>query len=322
MRASLTVLGCALLAGCRIALPPTAIDLPQGAERSAPTTQTTDRDLQAATQATQPDPTSPARPSATSTAAESTELGPTEAPGELLFTRYPGLIDDDEVPLIVYLPPGYAWRPGPFPAVYLLHGIGYDENQWVDLGLPQLLDDQIGRGAWEPMLLVMPLAPERLFRRTDGGPGSYEDELVNGLKPYIERNFRGDPARSALAGISRGGVWALEIAFRNPAAFTGVAALSPALNVNRPRQTYDPFWIVTQESNYPSAIYLDAGLREPRIVEVVQHFSGLLDQLGVPHRLNLGDGGHNQDYWSEVAPAALTALVRGFQPAQLAPPVP
>lgn len=310
MRPYLALLGCALLAGCEARQPPSAVRIPTASAPALPS---------APTAATFAAASSTPSPTAADVVAPPSP-GPTGTPlsGELLYTRYPGLLVDQEVPLIIYLPPGYQWTPGMFPAIYLIHGIGYDQSQWVDLELPALLDARINSGAWEPVLLVMPYAPENLFRRTDGGPASYEDEVLHGLMPYVQRNFRADPEQSALAGISRGGVWALEIGLRNPASFVGVAALSPALNVNRPREQFDPFQIAAEQTEFPSVIYLDAGAREPGIRDAVQQFSQLLDELGVSYELNLGSGGHTQNYWSTVAPQALTALIKGFQ----APPPP
>lgn len=213
---------------------------------------------------------------------------------------------------MVYLPPGYHWGSELLPTIYLLHGIGYDEQQWVELGVQQIADQQLQSGDWEPLLLVMPLMPDPLLSSSDGGPDSYEAEFIDGLVPYVERNFRADPDRGALAGISRGGVWALEIALRYPNAFQGVAAMSPALHMNFPRPQYDPSVIASGAVSFPGVIYLNAGDGEPRTLAAVEDFSLLLRERGVQHVLHLGQGGHEQGYWASVAPRALAALVAGL----------
>lgn len=310
MRSGPTLLICSLLAGCALSGRLGASDQRAWAPSSGATAPTApaNRPAESGSQ--------PAADEATPTApAVGSQVGPTPtgSPGELVFTRYPGLLLDGELPLVVYLPPGYEWTAGRFPAIYLLHGIGYDEQQWVELVPPARVNGKIASGAWEPLLLIMPLIPDPLLSSTDGGPDSYEVEFLDRLVPYVERNFRADPRRSALAGISRGGVWALEVALRHPDSFTGVAALSPALHMNFPRPQYDPSAIVSQAVQFPAVIYLDAGDREPRTRTAVQEFSGLLNELGVEHTLHLGQGGHDQVYWSSVALGALEALVQGFR---------
>ena len=43
-----------------------------------------------------------------------------------------------------------------YPVLYLLHGIGGDENAWSELGrATQILDNLIAEGKAEPMIVVM-----------------------------------------------------------------------------------------------------------------------------------------------------------------------
>lgn len=302
MRSLYALLACALLVGCAGA--------PTGAANStaAPSTPSP-----APSPSDSAGSASTADPEAATIRLTNTSV-PTSAwpAGTLLHSRYPGRLVEGEQPLVIYLPPGYDRTADPLPAVYLLHGIGYDEQQWVELGLHQQLEQHLSRGEWQPLILVMPLMPDPLFSSTDGGPDSYEAEFLNGLIPYVERNFRADPQRRALAGISRGGVWALEIALQHPDEFAGVAALSPALHMNFPRPRYDPSVIATEAIRFPPVIYLAAGDGEPRTLTAVLEFSALLVELGVEHTLQLGEGGHDQEYWRQAAPAALAALAAGL----------
>ena len=57
----------------------------------------------------------------------------------------------------VYLPEGYAAATAPYPVVYLLHGAGGDEWDWLRHGnLVATLDGLITRGALRPSVVVMP----------------------------------------------------------------------------------------------------------------------------------------------------------------------
>ncbi|WP_261387612.1 alpha/beta hydrolase [Chitinophaga pinensis] len=43
---------------------------------------------------------------------------------------------------LVYTPPGYS-RKGKYPVLYLLHGIGGDEKEWLNGGAPQVILDNL-----------------------------------------------------------------------------------------------------------------------------------------------------------------------------------
>ena len=119
---------------------------------------------------------------------------------------------------MIYLPPCYGSGVNDYPALYLLHGYPFDEKQWIDLGTIEIVDGMIQAGMRSPFFVVMARQPEPLFRSTDGGPGSYEQEFLEGLVPAIEGDYEVHPGPTGrvVAGLSRGGVWALEIGLRNP----------------------------------------------------------------------------------------------------------
>ena len=57
----------------------------------------------------------------------------------------------------VYLPPGYS-TDKKYPVLYLLHGIGGNETEWIRFAHPDvLLDNLIADGKAKPMVVVMPL---------------------------------------------------------------------------------------------------------------------------------------------------------------------
>jgi len=177
-----------------------------------------------------------------------------------------------------------------------------------------LADQKIGSDIWPPFLIVMPRLPEPLFTSSDGGPGSYEEEFLEGLMPHIDRVYRTLDSREtrAIAGISRGGVWALEIAFRNPDLIDAVAALSPALHVNYARPPYDPFVIVDEGGQLPGRIFLSAGDQEPSFLVKIEELSEALEERGVTHSFVLGSGGHDAEAWKAVMEQALNFLVMGW----------
>jgi len=59
--------------------------------------------------------------------------------------------------ITIYTPPGYEKSTVSYPVLYLLHGMGGDEEAWMTLGrAAQILDNLIAAGKSEPMIVVMP----------------------------------------------------------------------------------------------------------------------------------------------------------------------
>lgn len=238
----------------------------------------------------------------------------TETVGTVETEGYPGFVLPEQIPFRIYLPPCYHLGERRYPVLYLLHGFPYDESHWVELGVIELVDEKVESDTWPPFLIVMPRQPEPLFTSSDGGPGSYEEEFVEGLIPHIDQTYRTLPSQEtrAIAGISRGGVWALEITFRYPDLIDVVAALSPALNVNYARPPYDPFVIVNSGARLPGRIFLSAGEQEASFLEQVEKLSLALDERGVTHSFVVGSGGHDSEGWKAMMDEALDFIVMGW----------
>jgi enterochelin esterase-like enzyme len=291
-----------MLSGCAPAprLPPSATATPSPASMTFPTAL--------------PSPSSSptAAPSVTPTVADPSCGGKT---GLVEATSYisPGL--GEPVAVLVYLPPCYPDQSGGFPALYLLHGKPFRETHWEDLGVVEAAEDGLQSGAWPSMILIMPLQPEPLFSSSDGGPGSYEAEMMEGLIPFIQENYRvGQGAgQRALAGISRGGIWALEISFRHPDAFGQVAAFSPSLAVNYPRQAYDPLFLAEQAPDLPPRIFLLAGQEDWALRHTLQ-LADLLLEAGHQPSVSIVEGGHVAATWQAGLHELLTFIAAGWEP--------
>jgi len=219
---------------------------------------------------------------------------------------YPGVVTREELPFRVYLPPCFPQPGTRYPVLFLLHGKPLEAADWEAMGVVEVAQDGIEAGVWPPFLIVMPLAPEPMFSWTDGGPGSYEQELSEGLVAFIDQGWPTDARADgrALAGISRGGVWALEIGFRRPDLFDTVIALSPALIVNAPRPAFDPLLLPVGASRLPASILLVAGDRDyarPDTERLVM----LLEQEGKAVRLEILPGGHIEATWLPGLPLVL-----------------
>jgi len=218
-------------------------------------------------------------------------------------TTYPAVAVPGELPVRVFLPPCYAPLPRRYPAVYLLHGYPYDETHWDNLGADEIAAEGMASHKWPDFLVVMPRLPDPIFRSSDGGPGSYEAEMLEGLVPFIDGAYRTipSPEARAIVGISRGGIWALEIGLRNPNIFGTLAALSPSLSRNYPRPLYDPFNIVASSAVFPAHIALYAGDREGDRY-MIEQLSAALTKKGVDHTLLIVPGRHEDATWQALLP--------------------
>lgn len=113
----------------------------------------------------------------------------------------------------VYLPHGYdpESEDTRYPAMYLLHDEGGNNDSWVSAGmLPLIMDKLIASGKAVPMVIVMPDcsgvdSDSRLM-----------NSIVNELIPFVERNFPVIPSETkrCIAGVSAGGRLALEAAIK------------------------------------------------------------------------------------------------------------
>ncbi|HEY7954059.1 MAG TPA: alpha/beta hydrolase family protein [Polyangia bacterium] len=151
----------------------------------------------------------------------------------------------------VYLPAGYDTLLRRFPVVYLLHGLGGDERDWIDQGhLPEAAD-RIGLAA----MVVMPDGDESFYvnsvtpadyancvklarhdfagRRETAASfcvrhADYETYVARDLVDDVDARFRTVATRQArgIAGLSMGGFGALMLAMRHLDRFSAAASHS------------------------------------------------------------------------------------------------
>jgi enterochelin esterase-like enzyme len=199
----------------------------------------------------------------------------------------------------IYLPPGYDETDQRYPVLYLLHGWPYDEAHWDGLGANQVADAGIQAGTWPPFIIVLPGGGEYLYVGTSGGDQSFEGQVILDLMPHVDATYRtwGNREGRAIGGISRGGVWALEIAFMHPDLFAAVGGHSPALSLNLAPPPYDPFYLLVEPGVASLRIYLDAGDADWARTST-QGLHEALDKQGIAHEYVVRSGTHANDLWA------------------------
>lgn len=140
----------------------------------------------------------------------------------------------------VVIPPNYT-TDKKYPVVYLLHGLGQDNTQWIVEGKVQIvLGNMIAEGTAKEMILVL---PNCRARQNDAANPSdcwtlphyqsfdnFKNDLENDLMPFINSNYSVAEGRenTAIAGFSMGGRTALYIGMSMQDTFGYVAGFCPA----------------------------------------------------------------------------------------------
>ncbi|MDQ1085567.1 alpha/beta hydrolase-fold protein [Siphonobacter sp. SORGH_AS_1065] len=148
---------------------------------------------------------------------------------------------------LIYTPPGYA-KNKKYPVLYLLHGIGGDEKEWLNGGKPQvILDNLYAENKLEPMIVVMPNGRAMKNDRPIGNIfdkekveafSTFEKDLLNDLIPFVEKKYPAlkDREHRAIAGLSMGGGQSLNFGLGNLDKFAWVGGFSSAPNTRKPEE--------------------------------------------------------------------------------------
>lgn len=135
-----------------------------------------------------------------------------------------------EMRYTIYLPDGYEAGRLHYPVLYLLHGNGGNENEWLVSGQVQpTVDGLIRGGKVPPFIIVMPGGGSSWW--VDGNKDRMEAALIKELIPHIDASFRTISTRDGrmIAGLSAGGFGTVNAVFKYPELFAASAALSPAI---------------------------------------------------------------------------------------------
>jgi len=208
----------------------------------------------------------------------------------------------------VYLPPGYD-KTRRYPVLYLLHGIGGNQDEWRwYVRVTEVLDNLAAAGKVVPMIVVMPngraLADDRsppedkvFTPENAAGFARFERDLLESLVPAVDAAYptQADAAHRAIGGLSMGGGQSLNFGLGHPQAFNWVAGFSPAPN------TGDPALLAKEAAQARSQlklVYLSCGNRDG-LINVVQGVHRKLREQGVAHVWNVDEYGHDRDSWAE-----------------------
>ena len=219
----------------------------------------------------------------------------------------------------VYTPPGYS-QVQKYPVLYLLHGIGGNENEeWTRQGTAHVvLDNLIADKKIEPMIVVFPngnattsaatggrgSAPgdrERAVGGRGGGFGGwgtpFENDLLKDIIPFIESQYsvKTDRESRAVAGLSMGGGQALNIGLGNLDTFAWVGGFSSAPNTKPAAELVSDTDKATKQLKL---LYVSCGNKDG-LIRISQGLHGYLKEKNVAHVWHVDDHAHDFQHWKK-----------------------
>lgn len=195
----------------------------------------------------------------------------------------------------VYIPPCYESNPDQrYPVLYLIHGYGYNDDQWVRLGIGDISDKLIIEEEIPPLIIVMPHDSDH---NVQPPTNQFGNAVLFDLVQEIDTTYRTLPFRQyrAIGGLSRGGNWAIHIGLSHSEYFGIIGAHSAPLFVTEGPPVVKAWLDEIRSTDYPH-IYMDVGDHDKWLEEIVQ-FEEILDEYNVPHEFYIFPGNHTEDYW-------------------------
>jgi len=227
------------------------------------------------------------------------------AHGKLEMVEYDSKSVGNKRKALVYTPPGYS-ADTKYPVLYLLHGIGGDEEEWRRGGQPNvILDNLIADKKAVPMIIVMPNGraqpddrPGPNAMATAPAFGKFDQDLLGSLIPFIEATYSviKDRESRALAGLSMGGGQSLNFGLGNLDTFAWVGGFSSAPNTKPGAELVpDP----EKATKQLKLLYVSCGNKDG-LIRISQGVHGYLKEKNVPHIWHVDDHAHDFQHWKKA----------------------
>ena len=221
--------------------------------------------------------------------------------GEVKIVEYDSKSVGTRRKLVIYTPPTY--NPSEkYPVLYLLHGIGGTEREWLDNGAPNvILDNLYAEKKLAPMIVVMPNGRAQANDRAEGNVfasapafGEFDKDLLGSIIPFVEANYPVIPNREnrALAGLSMSGGQSLNFGLGNINTFAYVGGFSSAPN------TFPPAKLLPEpeKAKQLKVLFVSCGDQDG-LMRISQGVHAYLKEKAVPHIWHVDTGGHTWPVW-------------------------
>jgi enterochelin esterase-like enzyme len=205
---------------------------------------------------------------------------------------------------LIYTPPGYS-KDKKYPVLYLLHGIGGNQKEWLTGGQPQvILDNLYAENKLEPMIVVMPNGRAMKDDRATGNImasdkvqafATFEKDLLKDLIPYIEKNYPviKDAEHRAIAGLSMGGGQSLNFGLGNLDRFAWIGGFSSAPNTKLPAELVP---VPEDARKKLKLLWISCGDKDG-LITYSKRTHDYLNTNNVPHIYYVDHGYHDFKVW-------------------------
>jgi len=205
---------------------------------------------------------------------------------------------------LIYTPPGFS-KENKYPVLYLLHGIGGDEKEWLRGAKPEVIFDNLyAEEKMQPMIVIMPNGRAMKDDRAAGNMfdsakvqafANFEKDLLNDLIPFIESKYPvlKDREHRAIAGLSMGGGQSLNFGLGNLDKFAWIGGFSSAPNTKKPEELVS---VPEEGKKKLKLLWISCGDSD-RLISFSQRTHDYLKQNNVPHIYYIEPGVHDFKVW-------------------------
>lgn len=216
----------------------------------------------------------------------------------------------------LFLPEGYNMGSGvTLPVLYMLHGMGDDQNAWLEKGnLAALHTASTVNGDVGKMVVVMPDAMTTFYCNGFQDGLLYEDYFFNELIPTVEEmlNVGKDRSKRAIGGLSMGGYGTLYYAVQHRDMFCCAYAMSPACYIDGLPNLFELY--PAAPANEIPDLTIEVGTEDTSVYQMCPWLDGTLKPLGIPNYEYIERPGvHDWKFWKECYPKFMVKLGKYFK---------
>ncbi len=204
----------------------------------------------------------------------------------------------------VYTPPGYEHMEKQLPLLILQHGGGDNDASWATIGRANfIMDNLYAAEKVEPMIIVMPMGHpgQGFFMGLGIDEDPYYDQLLNEIIPLVRKQYNVKNGRynTAFAGLSMGGLQALNLSLFAPEQFGYVLPLSTGYFEAQRKKLVEEYADVLRnpELNNFKLFWIAMGGESDIAYQNGLAVNKIFDEHGIKYETNTYDAGHTFITW-------------------------
>jgi enterochelin esterase-like enzyme len=218
--------------------------------------------------------------------------------GQVSYITYQSTATNSQRRARIYLPPNYSTS-NKYSVMYLLHGIGGNEDEWYNNGAPNVIfDNLIAAGKIQPFICVLPNGNATGNGVSDGWT-NFTKDLINSLIPYVESHYSvyTDANHRTVAGLSMGGGQAFNIGLPNLNLFPYIGTFSAAPNTLSNSQLFPDNGAAAQQRL--KLMFISYGTTD-NLISFGTRVHTFCDSHNIPNTYFLIQGaGHDWNVWKQ-----------------------